>query len=86
MLQEDTGIMRVAGISQRKATNELEQVETDIADVVVNIADFANYRKTHPRHFGMARIEANLKSERLALRRLRYRRQTLQRHLEEIQR
>jgi hypothetical protein len=78
--------MKVAGMSQRKATNELDQVETDIADVMVNIADFANYRKTHPSHFGMARIEANLKSERLTLRRLHHRRETLQRHLEEIQR
>jgi hypothetical protein len=78
--------MGVAGMSHRKVTNELEQVETNIADVLINIAEFANYRKAHPRHFGMARIEANLKSERLTLRRLRYRGHILQRHLEEIQR
>jgi hypothetical protein len=77
--------MGVARMSQKRVRDELEQVESNVADVLVTITRLATYRTYPARQFVLARIERKLKTEWLTLRRLRRRRQTLQKLLlEEI--
>jgi hypothetical protein len=77
--------MGVVRMSQKKVRDELEQVESNIADVLVRITYLATYREYPTRQFVLARIERGLKTQWLTLRRLHRRRQTLQKLLlEEI--